>query len=714
MALRGFEPIALRRSLIITIKAKTGDVWPVEAMVQEGSRTIRAGITGDFTLDEVALLAEGDPRKYGELLAAALFTRSIRDAFLASVTGTELLHLELSLDAKELRPLLWERLCGPGGAGFGFLALDQRVAYSRYIPSPQDRGFRGLRRRELRALVVIACPDGLKSAYNLEPFDTQAVAVSVRQALGDIPCELLGPVEGAVGPATLDAICEALTRTEAPILHIVAHGGTNRARSETVLYLAGAKGNVEVVERRDFVSRLGLLARGVPRFIFFAACESGVESGADSLGGLARLLVGDLGVPAVLAMSSRVAITTADALTRSFYVRLLAHGHVDQALVEASAGLAGHRDALVPALYGHLGSEPLFAPEDESAPGAGPEPEWSDVAMRGLGEALQRAYLRRERLRLATQSTHTVDVEISGLRQRLRRDGQLHSGDMLADGRYLLLALSGEGLSSTVWRAHDRKQDREVALKVLHPQHARRPELVRRFQRAALRMQELEHPHIVPVLGPPEEDQGRHFFPMKLLPGGSLADAVRRRKLAADGILPIVRALGAALEYAHRRQLLHRDVEPNNVLFDENDRACLTDFDMALTTGKILDTGASQLSPAVYVAPECSSNHPEARVETDVYGLAMVTLYMYAGAAPIEALHRPRRFVGRLACPPAVRRALLRAASFDPRDRHPAISAFLADIDAPPAWPRRRWIALLGALLVSLLVSLLVRAMTRP
>lgn len=704
--LHRLEPTAFQRSLAITIKPRMDDAYPVEAVLQDRPRTIPAVIAGTFRIDEAELRALVDPRTYGAYLGEALFRGPIRDAFVRALGGGEPLHLLLSIDAKELRPLLWERLCGPAGAGFGFLALDQRLGYARYIPSPVDREFAELARADLRALVLVACPEGLE-AYGLAAFDAAAAVASARAGLGQIACDVLGALPGAIGPATLDALCEALTARSYPILHIVAHGRARHEPRETLLFLEAADRRVDVVEKHDLVGRLGLLARGLPHFIFFAACESGVDSGEDSLGGLGRALVGELGIPAVLAMSSSVSVALADALTRSFYTRLQIHGYVDQALVEASAGLAGRSDALVPSLYSRLGGLPLLHPDDEPPLHPGdPEPEFSDVALRGWSEALQRAYARRERLLAAQQPTDAVDGEISGLRQRLRKDGQLHAGDLLADGRYLLLAVAGEGLSSTVWRAQDHKLGKVVALKVLHPQLARRPNIVRKFRRAAERMHALDHPHIIPVLGPPEEDHGRHFFPIAYMPGGTLADALRNRKLAVDSILPIVRALGSALEYAHGQKLLHRDVEPSNVLFDEAGEPQLGDFDMALQLGKILDTGMSHVSPAVYVAPECLAPHPEARVETDVYGLAMTALFMYNGAAPVEALRQPRRFVGRLNCPPAVRRALLRAGAFDPRDRYGSVAAFLAALDERDAgWTRERIVAAALALLAGIAVT---------
>ncbi len=250
---------------MITIKTRAGEAWPVEAVLQDRPRTIPAVIAGALALDLDELRATVDPHAYGARLGDALFRGAIRDAFVRALAGGEPLHLLLSIDAPELRPLLWERLCGPPGSGFGFLALDQRLGYARYIPSPVEREFRELRRGELRALVLVACPEGLP-AYGLAPFDVEAAADAARDGLGDVPCDLLGAVEGAIGPATLDALCEALTRRSYPILHVVAHGRARQEPRETLLFLEHDDRSVDVVEKHELVARLGLLARGLPHF----------------------------------------------------------------------------------------------------------------------------------------------------------------------------------------------------------------------------------------------------------------------------------------------------------------------------------------------------------------------------------------------------------------------------------------------------------------
>lgn len=706
--MRGLEARESRRSLAITIKPRVGDAWPVEAVLHERTRTLPVVITGSFKIDEVELRGLVDPREYGGKLGRALFHGPVRDVFVRSVGGKDPLHVLLSIDPPELRPLLWERLCGPRGDGFEFLGLDQRVAYSRHIPSPTAREHREVRRGELRALILVACPDGL-AEYRLAPFDVAAAADAARDGLKGVRCDLLGAVPGASGPATLAALAQALTRTAYAILHVVAHGRTLPGERKTLLFLEQDDRRVDTVEKHELIDRLALVST-LPQLMFFAACESGSDAGQDSMGGLARGLVGDLGVPAVVAMSSRVAVAAANTLTRLFYARLQVHGHVDEALVEACGGLAGRADALVPALYSRLGALPLFVPDPVVPRPGEPEPEWSDPDLREWAMTLQKAYAMRERLAGAGQSTDSIDTDISQVRLRLRKDGDLHAGDMLARGRYLLIGLMGEGLSASVWKAHDRQDNRLVAIKALHPQLLRSDGVVRQFKRGAERMQTLDHPNIARVFGPAQEEDQRLYVVMDLLPGGSLLEAVRRRRLPAAHILPIVTALGAGLTYAHGRRILHRDVEPSNILFDADGVAKLADFDLAVEQDRILETGLSHASPAVYVAPECLSEKPEAGPETDVYGLAMTALFMWAGAPPVGALRNPRRFLAGLPIAPQVRRALRRAVSFTPRRRFPTVAAFVAALNAPadPWWRRPASLALLAALVLGVVVVVAV------
>jgi WD40 repeat protein/energy-coupling factor transporter ATP-binding protein EcfA2 len=214
----------------------------------------------------------------------------------------------------------------------------------------------------LRALALVASPQGLKR-YRLEPFEVNSAVSSVRAALGEIPCDVLGICDGAVGPPTLDALCERMTAEQYTLLHVVCHGQLLGGDGETVLYLAKANQQVDPVDGTRLLERLGRLrgARGLPHFAFLATCESASPEAEGALGGLAQRLVRELGMPAVVAMTEKVSVVTAQALWEGFYRRLREHGTADRALVEACAGLAERYDITVPALYSRLGGRPLFS-----------------------------------------------------------------------------------------------------------------------------------------------------------------------------------------------------------------------------------------------------------------------------------------------------------------------------------------------------------------
>ena len=232
----------------ITIQRKAADGWPVvvEQAADDGTLPVRS--EGMLTLDPAALLPlELEPRPYGMLLGKALFAESVRDAFTsARTTSADDLRVLLEVEAPDLRSLRWERLCAPFGRKWAFLALDQRAPFSLYLPSVTDRRFPPFGRHDLRALVVVASPQGL-DAYDLTPFDTAATIAGIRTALGEIPCDVLAADDGSAGPA--DPRCHRGAhhcRALHPAPHRHATGRCSRS-GETVLYLADADGQVDHV-----------------------------------------------------------------------------------------------------------------------------------------------------------------------------------------------------------------------------------------------------------------------------------------------------------------------------------------------------------------------------------------------------------------------------------------------------------------------------------
>ncbi|HEX5691346.1 MAG TPA: CHAT domain-containing protein, partial [Roseiflexaceae bacterium] len=303
---------------------------------------------------------------YGQILGKALFQEQVRDA-LMKVRGNSKggVRLLLVIEEPSLRPLHWECLCAPIGtnASWRHLALDQRLLFSHYLPSLAERRFPAIGKADLRALVVVANPQ--PGNRYVAAFDGPSTVASVRQALGDIPHDVLSNVPDAQGPASLDEICARITAQHYTMLHIVAHGWHRPTDGETILYLLDEQGNVRPTTVTKLIERLDQLegAHGLPHLAFLSTCESAapLAEKEGALGGMAQRLVRELGMPAVVAMTRRVAIPTANALASSFYERLREHGEVDRALVEAGAKLADAEDITVPALYGRLGGRPLFS-----------------------------------------------------------------------------------------------------------------------------------------------------------------------------------------------------------------------------------------------------------------------------------------------------------------------------------------------------------------
>lgn len=270
-------------------------------------------------------------------------------------------------------------------------------------------------------------------------------------------------------------------------------------------------------------------------------------------------------------------------------------------------------------------------------------------------------------------------------------------------GKYEILRPLGEGATAVVYLARDSSLGREVALKVLKPHLASDPEMFKYFLREAQTAAALHHPHIAPIYDMGESG-GRFFIAMHRVEGRSLNTILREDgPLAVNTALEMAADVASALDYAHRRGFLHRDVKPANILREQDGDFLLTDFGLAraLTVSGLTSTNAAVPGTLAYIAPEVWNQQPLTPA-VDQYALACVlyeaidgqTLFQGELAALVagHVLHgaalRPS-FTGRVT--PGFAQALLRALERDPAARYPTCAEFVQALRAslPAPEPQR-------------------------
>lgn len=205
----------------------------------------------------------------------------------------------------------------------------------------------------------------------------------------------------------------------------------------------------------------------------------------------------------------------------------------------------------------------------------------------------------------------------------------------LSVGSYELVEVIGRTGMSEVWRAIDRRGNM-VALKTISPQAGEDPQLRARFLREGGEHQLLKHASIVPILDFFEQD-GDFYLAMQYISGGSLEDRMERngwQPLPIPEALKIARQILPALDYAHQRLIIHRDVKPSNILL-EGDRAYLSDFGIALAVGRPrLTTFAQILGTRSYMSPEQIQTPLAITHLTDVYSFGCMLYEMLTGRQP--------------------------------------------------------------------------------
>ncbi|MCP4538754.1 MAG: SUMF1/EgtB/PvdO family nonheme iron enzyme [Chloroflexi bacterium] len=204
-------------------------------------------------------------------------------------------------------------------------------------------------------------------------------------------------------------------------------------------------------------------------------------------------------------------------------------------------------------------------------------------------------------------------------------------------GKYEILKEIGRGGFAVVYKARDPKLKQVMALKVLHSHLAGDQDVVQRFLGEASKVVQLKHRGIVRIYAV-DEDKGIPYIAMDYLPGGTLAKRLSGEPLPLDGAITIVEQVAAALDHAHNRELVHRDVKPANILFDDEGEAVLVDFGLVKSLAESgLTSKDTMMGTPAYMAPEQANTAAEVDARVDVYALGIVAYEMLTGRVPFEA-----------------------------------------------------------------------------
>jgi eukaryotic-like serine/threonine-protein kinase len=297
-------------------------------------------------------------------------------------------------------------------------------------------------------------------------------------------------------------------------------------------------------------------------------------------------------------------------------------------------------------------------------------------------------------------------------------------------GRYTIERELGRGGMATIYLAYDLRHDRDVALKVMHPEVAAAlgPE---RFLREIRISARLDHPHILTLIDSGQTD-GVLWYVLPYVRGESLrAKLAREKQLSVEEAIRIATQVASALDYAHRHGIIHRDIKPENILLHEGE-AVVADFGIALAVReaggeRLTETGLSLGTPH-YMSPEQATGSREPDPRSDLYSLGAVVYEMLTGEPPhtgptaqavIAKLlsERPTRIrTVRADVPDHIEAAVAKALAKVPADRFASASEFATALGRPGTGGmarRRRRVAVvaagIGVVILMLAAGLTVR-----
>jgi serine/threonine protein kinase/formylglycine-generating enzyme required for sulfatase activity len=197
-------------------------------------------------------------------------------------------------------------------------------------------------------------------------------------------------------------------------------------------------------------------------------------------------------------------------------------------------------------------------------------------------------------------------------------------------GRYRILRAIGRGGMGLVYLAEDSLIGRQVVVKTLPTEMADNERFRARFEREARTVAALEHVAIVPIYDYGEEN-GQLFIVMRYMAGGNLSSVLNTQPLPFQSGLRLLRRIGPALDYAHRQGVIHRDIKPDNILYDQDDNPFLADFGIAKLNEATTQLTQGVIGTPVYMSPEQFEMDSELTPQSDIYSLAALLYRMLTG-----------------------------------------------------------------------------------
>lgn len=259
--------------------------------------------------------------------------------------------------------------------------------------------------------------------------------------------------------------------------------------------------------------------------------------------------------------------------------------------------------------------------------------------------------------------------------------------------RYQILSLIGQGGMADVYRAKDKILDRVVAIKVLRSKLSEDPMVLVRFQREASAASRLSHPNVVDIYDVGEYE-GMHYIVMEYVRGRTLKQLIMQRgALNFKEALDIMKQLVSAVVAAHQKNIIHRDIKPQNVLIKDDGTIKITDFGIAVASDSVqLTLNNAVMGSAHYLAPETAQGK-EPTEQVDIYSLGIVFYELLTGTVPFKGQTPTEIAIQHLrvsmpyvrdfnpGIPQSVENIILKATAKDPEERYAHASDMLYDIE---------------------------------